>query len=81
MCVCMFCRVKESQVTLECIIPSQHHRAVAGPKWCHVNELTQRYNVSINFPDRQTTQQQQTQQPAQHEGLYHGSCPVQAPGL
>jgi len=41
-------------VSTECVIPSRHHRMVIGTKWTNINDITQRYNVSIKFPDRAT---------------------------
>jgi len=37
---------------LDCVIPSRHHRAITGSKWSNINELSQRFSVSIKFPDR-----------------------------
>lgn len=44
--------MQESHVTLECVIPSEHHRAITGNKWANINDLSQRFSVTIKFPDR-----------------------------
>ncbi|XP_075236995.1 satellite-binding protein 1 Dp1 [Lycorma delicatula] len=42
----------ENQVTIECIIPNQHHRSLTGHKHIKVQELCATYNVQIKFPER-----------------------------
>ena len=49
---------------MECVIPSHHHRVVIGTKWSNINELSQRFNVSIKFPERTPSAQ-----PTAQEGL------------
>lgn len=39
-------------MTLQCIIPQQHHRHVMGAKGSNVQEITKQYNVNIKFPER-----------------------------
>ena len=46
-------------MTLDCVIPSQHHRAIMGAKWSNINDLSQRFNVAIKFPNRTPAQSQQ----------------------
>jgi len=41
------------------MIPRKHHRNVLGTKGIHVQEITQRHNVSIKFPDREESEQAQ----------------------
>ena len=43
---------RESQVSVECVIPRRHHGKVIGAKGGNVQALSQRYSVSIQFPDR-----------------------------
>ena len=43
-------------MTVECVIASRHHRVVIGTKWSNINDISQRYNVTVKFPDRSTTQ-------------------------
>jgi len=52
-------------VTVECVIPNKHHRVVIGTKWSNINDLSQRFNVSIKFPERS-----QSAQPASQEGRH-----------
>jgi len=47
---------------VDCVIPNRHHRVVIGNKWANVNDISQRYNVSIKFPDRTTTTQSASQE-------------------
>jgi KH domain len=47
----IFC-IQESQVSVDCIIPSKHHRVVLGQKGHHVQEITRAHNVNIKFPER-----------------------------
>jgi len=54
--------VKDSHVTLDCVIANRHHRVVIGNKWANVNDISQRYNVSIKFPERTTTTQSNSQE-------------------
>lgn len=42
----------ESQVSIDCVIASKHHRVVLGQKGHHVQEITRAHNVSIKFPER-----------------------------
>lgn len=42
----------ENQVTIECVIPNQHHRSLTGPKHIKAQELCATYNVEIKFPER-----------------------------
>jgi transcription antitermination factor NusA-like protein len=44
----------ESQVSVECIIPSKHHRVVLGQRGHRVQEITRTHCVNIKFPDRNT---------------------------
>ena len=50
---------QEAQVTLDCVIPHKKHRSILGPKGSNVQAVTQEYNVTIKFPDKQQQQQQQ----------------------
>lgn len=52
-------------MTVECVIPNKHHRVVIGTKWSNINDLSQRFNVSIKFPERS-----QSAQPASQEGRH-----------
>ncbi|KAJ3649324.1 hypothetical protein Zmor_021075 [Zophobas morio] len=45
----------ESMVTLECIIPQNHHRTVMGAKGFKVQGITSDFDVQIKFPDRDNT--------------------------
>ncbi|XP_034020632.1 vigilin isoform X2 [Thalassophryne amazonica] len=42
----------ESQVNMEVAIPQRHHRAVMGPKGCHIQHITREHEVQIKFPER-----------------------------
>ena len=44
---------QESQVTIQCVIESKHHRSIMGPKGSNVQGITQDHDVSIKFPDRE----------------------------
>lgn len=44
--------IKESMVTVECIIPQKHHRTVMGAKGRKVQSITSEYEVQVKFPDR-----------------------------
>ena len=50
--LCLF--LQESQVSIDCVIASKHHRVVLGQKGHHVQEITRTHNVSIKFPERNT---------------------------
>lgn len=39
-------------MSVECVIPSKHHRVVLGQKGHHVQEITRTHNVNIKFPER-----------------------------
>lgn len=41
-------------MTIECVIPRKKHRQVLGTKGSNVQTITQEYNVTIKFPDRET---------------------------
>ncbi|KAM9299672.1 vigilin-like [Gastrophryne carolinensis] len=43
----------EAQVTMECLIPQQHHRSIMGPKGIRVQQITREHGVQIKFPDRE----------------------------
>ncbi|XP_064459574.1 vigilin-like [Ornithodoros turicata] len=42
----------ESRVSIECIIPQQHHRSIMGAKGHKVQRIQQDHNVHIKFPER-----------------------------
>lgn len=42
----------ESRITIECVIPHKYHGLVMGSKGHRVQDITQEFNVSIRFPDR-----------------------------
>lgn len=42
----------EAQITIECIIPQQHHRTIMGSRGVKVQAVTSEYDVQIKFPDR-----------------------------
>ncbi|CAD7077490.1 unnamed protein product [Hermetia illucens] len=44
----------ESQVTIECIIPQQHHRTIMGSRGAKIQAITSEFDVQIKFPDRET---------------------------
>ncbi|CAN7986811.1 unnamed protein product [Ixodes pacificus] len=44
----------ESQVTLEVVIPQQHHRALMGTKGHKVQRINQDFNVHVKFPERES---------------------------
>ena len=39
-------------VTIECVIPQKHHRAIMGPRGGNVQNVTSSHNVQIKFPER-----------------------------
>lgn len=43
---------QESQVTVEVAIPQRYHRAIMGPKGCHIQRITREHEVQIKFPER-----------------------------
>lgn len=43
----------ESRVTVECVIPQQHHRALMGSKGRNVQRINQDFNVHVKFPERE----------------------------
>lgn len=45
----------ESMITIECIIPQNHHRTVMGAKGSKVQAITADFGVTIKFPDRENT--------------------------
>lgn len=47
----------ESMVTIECIIPQNHHRTVMGAKGSKVQGITSDFDVQIKFPDRENTEE------------------------
>uniref|UniRef100_A0A224ZBN2 Vigilin n=1 Tax=Rhipicephalus zambeziensis TaxID=60191 RepID=A0A224ZBN2_9ACAR len=42
----------EARVTIECVIPQQHHRTIMGAKGHKVQRINQEFNVHIKFPER-----------------------------
>lgn len=42
----------EARVTVECVIPQQHHRTIMGAKGHKVQRINQEFNVHIKFPER-----------------------------
>uniref|UniRef100_A0A1E1X8G5 Putative vigilin n=1 Tax=Amblyomma aureolatum TaxID=187763 RepID=A0A1E1X8G5_9ACAR len=42
----------EARVTIECVIPQQHHRTIMGAKGHKVQRISQEFNVHIKFPER-----------------------------
>lgn len=42
----------EARVTLECVIPQQHHRTIMGAKGHKVQRISQEFSVHIKFPER-----------------------------
>ena len=42
-------------MVVECSIPRKNHRDVMGPKGSHVQGVTQEFNVTIKFPERDTS--------------------------
>lgn len=46
--------LQESQVTLEVVIPQQHHRALMGTKGHKVQRINQDFNVHVKFPERES---------------------------
>lgn len=40
-------------VTVDCIIPQEHHRTVLGTRGSKVQNIQRQFNVSIKFPDRE----------------------------
>ncbi|GFT30691.1 vigilin [Nephila pilipes] len=40
-------------VTVECIIPQEHHRTVLGTRGSKVQNIQRQFNVTIKFPDRE----------------------------
>ena len=49
--------LQEAQVTVDCVIHRKHHRSILGPKGSNVQAITQEYNVTIKFPDRESKQE------------------------
>lgn len=49
--------LQEAQVTVDCVIHHKHHRSILGPKGSNVQAITQEYNVTIKFPDRESKQE------------------------
>jgi rRNA processing protein Krr1/Pno1 len=42
----------DSQVSIECVIASRHHRTIMGYRGCNVQDISHQFNVNIKFPDR-----------------------------
>ncbi|XP_065187615.1 vigilin-like [Sycon ciliatum] len=42
----------DSQVTVECEIPAEHHRSVMGQRGSNVQNITKDFDVQIKFPER-----------------------------
>lgn len=51
----------ESMVTIECVISQRHHRTVMGAKGYRVQGVTSQFDVQIKFPDRDNTEEYQSQ--------------------
>ncbi|XP_022667646.1 vigilin-like isoform X2 [Varroa destructor] len=45
----------DNQITMNCVIPQAHHRAVMGAKGVHVQGITREFGVHIKFPEKQQT--------------------------
>lgn len=45
----------EAQVSIDCIIPQQHHRTIMGTRGSKVQNVQAEHNVQIKFPDRDDT--------------------------
>ncbi|XP_012272523.1 vigilin [Orussus abietinus] len=58
----------ESRVTIECVIPQKHHRAVMGAKGRKVQLITSEYDVQIKFPDRDMYDDQRPAEQVNGEG-------------
>ncbi|GFU19163.1 vigilin [Trichonephila clavipes] len=43
----------EAMVTVECVIPQEHHRTVLGTRGSKVQNIQRQFNVTIKFPDRE----------------------------
>ncbi|CAG2118878.1 unnamed protein product, partial [Medioppia subpectinata] len=44
----------DSQITIECVIPSKYHRTLMGTRGTRVQAITQEHDVRIKFPERGT---------------------------
>lgn len=45
----------DSRITIDCIIPQQHHRTVMGARGHKVQAITADFDVQIKFPDKNKT--------------------------
>ena len=54
-------------MTVECVIAQKHHRRVMGAKGHNVEDISQRFQVKVKFPDRP---------PPPHLNGEDGECPV-----
>ncbi|GFR28209.1 vigilin [Trichonephila clavata] len=43
----------EAMVTVECVIPQEHHRTVLGTRGSKVQNIQRQFNVTIKLPDRE----------------------------
>ncbi|BES96901.1 Hypothetical protein domain [Nesidiocoris tenuis] len=63
----------EERVTVPCVIPQQHHRAVMGTKGFKVQDIESRFDVKIKFPDRNRGEERQNENAAENgEPLLNG---------
>ena len=46
---------QDNRTTIECVIPHKHHGLVMGSKGRRVQDLTQEFNVNIQFPERRAS--------------------------
>ncbi|XP_054712100.1 vigilin-like [Uloborus diversus] len=60
----------EAMVSVECVIPQEHHRTVLGTRGSKVQTIQKQFNVTIKFPDRE--RQAGPQQPDSEKPMMNG---------
>lgn len=56
----------DSRISIDCIIPQQHHRTVMGAKGHKVQGITADFDVQIKFPDKNNTTEYQQDETVHH---------------